>query len=262
MSIPDPKRLKIEITRRCNARCVFCSHNPKCTDTMSVEQVCAILDDFPNVREVQPQWFGEPMCHPEFGRIIEEIKRRGHTIMLYTNASLVHKHLAAIKSLRPPDGIRVSVEGRDAATYEGIRVGLKWDRLVENVALLGEHLDPNVGFMGRITVCKEIAADIKEVIEFWRTRFRKVVTVRERPLSRKLKGGFPGRYHCTLPADHMTVKADGELCLCCVDYTGGMGLGNVFELGARQAWERSAPARHANYPFCKTCLFDWVSEEK
>ena len=254
----DPKVLKIEITRRCNARCVFCNHDPACTETMSVETFCAILDDFPDSKEVQPQWFGEPLMHPQFREIVLACKDRGRRVVFYTNGSLIHRHLDAFRLLVAGDKVILSVEGRDAKTYESIRLGLHWDKLLENVGLLRGVLATGVQTVARITCCKEIADDIDEVRKFWEKRMDSVIVVSENPLARSV----PGRYRdrkCVRPTQHFTVKADGEVCLCCINYHGGLSLGNVRD-GARKVWEEAAALRHCSHKVCNTCLFKFVPE--
>lgn len=254
----DPKVLKIEITRRCNARCVFCSHEPSDVATMPVATVAAILDAFPRAAEIQPQWFGEPMLHPEFLEVVKLCKRHGGAVRFYTNGSLVHRNMDALRLLGSGDEVIFSVEGRDAKTYESIRRGLNWDRLLDNVEMLRAGRAPGVKMTARITLCREIAGDAAAVRKFWLPRVDQVIMVPEKPLVRKISGSYR-RAECRRPIDHFTVRADGKLCLCCIDYGGGIELGDV-SAGPRELWESTADRRHCGHDICKKCLFKFVPD--
>lgn len=259
MNIPVPRIIISEITSRCNASCVFCTRDPICCGDMPIDMFISILDDFPETKEIHPTWIGESMLHPKFGKIIEEIKRRNKKIILYTNGSLVHLHIDALKLFSAGDMLIFSVEGRDAVTYESIRRGLKWDRLIDNIAIFKSIKAPGVKLRARITACREIIKDISAVCNFWKSLTDDVVVQTEKPLVRKIAGKYVHRA-CSRPLEHMTIRSNGELALCCIDYHGELGLPNVSG-GARLAWDKSLPQRNCNHSMCNQCLYKFVPNE-
>jgi len=248
-----PKLLKIEITRMCNARCVFCDHDPRCTDTMDVGTFRRIIKDFPEADVIQPQWYGEPMMHPDFKEIVKICKKSGKKISFYTNGSLIHRHIDALKLLGKEDRIKISVEGDNKEAYEKIRPPLKWDRLIKNVKML-RKANPKVKVQARITICPEIEGREEENRKFWRKMTgRKVQMVSEKPVKREIKGSYTVPESCFQTLEYFVVKADGDITLCCIDYQGGVTLGNI-EKGPRKEWERTYGLRHCDYEMCGTCI--------
>jgi MoaA/NifB/PqqE/SkfB family radical SAM enzyme len=132
-----PEILKIEITNHCNANCVFCNNDKiKNKQNMPLWMFKKILKSFPTARQVQPQWFGEPMLHPDFDKIIDICKKYNKEVVFYTNGSLIDKHLPSLKKLNKADRIIISLEGSDKEIYERIRRGLSWEKLLFNIDLI------------------------------------------------------------------------------------------------------------------------------
>jgi len=179
--------------------------------------------------------------------------------VMFTNGSVIHRQLDALRLLSRGDRVIVSVEGRDAPTYEAIRRGLSWERLLENVELFRKNRQAGVSLVARITACQEIRGDMKEVRRFWEARTDRVRVETEKPLVRSIVGHYRHR-SCDRPAKHLTVRYDGELALCCIDYDASVGLGNI-RSGARLAWETSALKRHCGHDMCQKCLWKFVPEK-
>jgi len=83
--MPTPQILKIEVTNRCNAACVFCSHrffDVKRLRDMPLKLVKRLLDEAATWKrkpEVQFSGFGEPTLYPH---LVEAVKYCLHAFFL------------------------------------------------------------------------------------------------------------------------------------------------------------------------------------
>ncbi len=82
-----PLRLaSVEITRRCNNRCVYCEH-PKAEEDLHISQFSELLDELVSEGfEAVALGGGEPTLHPELPDFLEAIRGRGLKAGLTTNA--------------------------------------------------------------------------------------------------------------------------------------------------------------------------------
>ncbi|MES2044597.1 MAG: radical SAM protein [Pseudomonadota bacterium] len=91
------KRIDIETTRACNARCGYCpqSTDPKPAGRMAMPLFEKILD---LIQGLAPEWialnhYNEPLLDPHFRERIEALERRNLPLRLFTNGT----HLGLVK---------------------------------------------------------------------------------------------------------------------------------------------------------------------
>jgi len=120
--------LQIEPTRRCNMHCRHCirysMQDLKNSGYISLDTFRSILDKHRDVRVVKLQGLGEPLMHPNIDLLIQEIRSRGHRVMIITNGSLPI----------PPDidDLVVSLETLDHERYYRVR-GYNLDKVLKNI---------------------------------------------------------------------------------------------------------------------------------
>ncbi|NJE25384.1 tungsten cofactor oxidoreductase radical SAM maturase [Thermococcus sp. MV5] len=90
----DMKYLYIEITSRCNLKCKMCfkQYWEDEEGDMDWDLFLKILDDaeeFPNLEMVLLGGIGEPTVHPQFIKMVREVKRRGFALGISTNGTLL-----------------------------------------------------------------------------------------------------------------------------------------------------------------------------
>jgi len=117
-------KLDLNITNRCNYRCVHCAFDSglKQMKELSLEQITLILKE---TKELGGEKFditgGEPLVRKDVGDIIRIGKSLGYKIELVTNGSLLSKKkLLSFKKLGL-DSIAISLDGSDYETYANIR---------------------------------------------------------------------------------------------------------------------------------------------
>lgn len=76
------------------------------------------------------------------------------------------------------------------------------------------------------------------------------------------KAGFKDRKACRYPFTHLTVKANGDVVVCCVDWSRDTKVGNVREQTLREIWNSKElynfrimqlTTKGIQHPLCETC---------
>jgi MoaA/NifB/PqqE/SkfB family radical SAM enzyme len=116
----QPLAASLELTYRCNWRCVFC-YNPRHHDRRGLDgaEWLAVLD---GLRELGTLYValtgGEPLTHPEFLAIARGARERAFALRILTNGALVTERLAdEIAALRPL-AVELSLHGATAETHD------------------------------------------------------------------------------------------------------------------------------------------------
>lgn len=143
--LPLPRFLQIEPVGQCNLRCQMCPiqfrqdgppHGPPAF--MAFDMFTSLLDQYPNLDELQLQGLGEPMMHPRLFDMIAYAARRVGRVSTNSNMTLLNPQRAERCVSSGLTELHISIDGATAATYERIRVRAKFDRVLANVELLQE----------------------------------------------------------------------------------------------------------------------------
>ena len=115
----------IEITRRCNLRCVHCyvggerTAPPAGKGELDTPAWLALLDDMAAAGCLDLLITGgEPLLRPDFAAIYTRARERGMLVSLFTNATIVEPRTIALLRDLPPLSVEVSIYGATAATHE------------------------------------------------------------------------------------------------------------------------------------------------
>ena len=120
LTLAQPLSAYLELTYRCNWRCVFC-YNPRHSDLrgLRLEEWTEVLDDLRELGTLSVTITGgEPLAHPEFVAIARAARARHFTLRVFTNGTLVTDEMAdAIAELQPL-AVEMSLHGANAETHE------------------------------------------------------------------------------------------------------------------------------------------------
>jgi len=146
-------RLDIELTERCNNRCIHCYINQPEDDRrlkaaeMDTAFVQSILKQAADLGCLLVRFTGgEPLLREDFTEIYLYARRLGLKVVLFTNARLINPELARLFARIPPgEPVEVSVYGMRAASYDAVAaVPGAFDQFRQGIALLQEYRVPFV----------------------------------------------------------------------------------------------------------------------
>lgn len=134
---PYPPYLEIEVTTRCNLRCIICEHTywEEPNRDMSFEEFKGIIDQFPRLKWIGLTGIGESFLNKDFMKMLRYVKSKNKNIFVefYDTFYFIDKKTAEELVNIGIDRIYVSLDAATKLTYEKIRVGSNFDRVVNNV---------------------------------------------------------------------------------------------------------------------------------
>jgi len=116
----QPLAASLELTYRCNWRCVFC-YNPRHHDRrgLSGAEWLAVLDGLRALGTLYVALTGgEPLTHPEFLAVARGVRERAFALRILTNGALVTEPLADEIAALHPLAVELSLHGATAATHD------------------------------------------------------------------------------------------------------------------------------------------------
>jgi MoaA/NifB/PqqE/SkfB family radical SAM enzyme len=137
---PYPSYIEVEVTTRCNLRCVMCEHtywNEPPRD-MSFEEFKGIIDQFPALKWIGLTGIGESFMNRDFMKMLEYVKKKGVFVELFDNLYLVDEKTSEKLIDLGVDKLLMSIDAATAQTYEKIREGSRFDRVIKHVRNLYE----------------------------------------------------------------------------------------------------------------------------
>jgi MoaA/NifB/PqqE/SkfB family radical SAM enzyme len=140
---PRFMHLEMDITSRCNIRCVMCYHSfdeyaHSKAVLLPVETFDALAGALlPRAHTLTLSLGSEPTSSPYFLPILRSAARHAvPNLTFFTNGTLLHDPVIAAIIETNVTEICISVDGATAATYEAIRRGACFDQVIGNVRRL------------------------------------------------------------------------------------------------------------------------------
>ncbi len=131
-----PMNVCLGITSKCNLNCRHCLNRdlPGSGSDMTTEELIGVIDQMGTGGVKSLSLFGgEPLCHPDFKRIVEHINRYHIIISLNTNASLVDRQIARWLKANKISGAVVSFDGSSAGIMDGMRGKGSFEKCMEGI---------------------------------------------------------------------------------------------------------------------------------
>lgn len=135
-----PRFIQIEPVGECNLRCRMCPiqfrrdgrpYGPPAFMEFALFE--KILEQFPDLRELQLQGLGEPLMHPRFFDMVRHAAARGASVSVNTNLSFITPKTAGECVESGLSRLHASLDGATKTTYERIRVRANYEKSVRNL---------------------------------------------------------------------------------------------------------------------------------
>lgn len=133
---PPPTCLYVEVTNRCNLKCVTCIRTFETREEakdLSFEEFRAVVDQLPSLERAVLHGIGEPLLNRELPRMIEHLKARDVYVLFNSNATLLTPDWQKLLIDTGLDEFRVSMDAATEEKYEEIRGMPMLGKLVANL---------------------------------------------------------------------------------------------------------------------------------
>ncbi len=244
MDIDDVTNITIETSTFCNASCIIC---PNCVKKREfyltpLEDFRNTLLKFPNLKTVSLCGMYEPLSDNRLPQILDIIKEVNSKmeIVIFTNASLLHKWDDLILSNENISSIIFSVHGFTKETYNKVMKGLSFDKTYQNILTFCNKRDNKYPKTPKITVSfirtSENIKELKYFVNYWKNYVDNVSnyelmnwngnTQNYKELYDKQKTSLRA---CPMFDNPLVIDAHGNVVRCCYNFE--FSYGNVKEFG-------------------------------
>lgn len=252
-----PEEIDIEVTSSCDADCIMCPRRSmrRAQGPMALPLFQAIVDEAVSlgVRDLVLNGYGEIATLRNYREYLGYIRRRSSTIriLVNTNGMRLTEDLSAAFIDHGVDIVNIAIDGATAATYESIRRHLKLDVVEANVkrfvAMRNASGRKRPYIMVNMIHMPENAHEADAFIAKWTgiPDYTGLAGVVSRGGSIDVPRGQADwrSTPCFLLWRQMPILSDGTVAMCCDDWDGTSGLGNVAAGGIKAIWSSPAHER-------------------
>jgi len=240
-----PIHLDIETTSRCNLKCTFCDRqlfiSQKNMGDINIFLYKKIIDEGSerNLCGVKLSYRGEPLLHEKIVEMVEYAKKKNILDVFFnTNAMLLDEITASRLIDAGLNRISISIEGTDPETYEKMRRGAKFNRVLSNInKLMKLREQANVKHPKlRIQTVRLPGIDIDEYVNFWTPHCDEVAAVDYQDCTNRISGLTKENWACPQLWQRMTINWEGQIMACNNDDLSLLSMGNVRNKSIHQCW--------------------------
>ena len=136
----SPRSIQIECTTRCNLKCTFCelSYWTETPADLQLDNIRKMVAHLPRLKRVDLTGIGESLMNRQFYEIVAFLKGRGLYVTLNDNFTMMTDKAARRIVELQVDQIFLSLDGATKATYEQMRRGANFDKVIANARRLVE----------------------------------------------------------------------------------------------------------------------------
>ncbi len=248
-----PVHIDLEATSNCNLKCEMCpqSFAPDKFKRgyMEMKLFKKIIDEGSKngLKSIKLNWRGEPLLHPKIPEMIKYAKDKGIIeVMFNTNGQLLNPELSEKIIDAGLDKIIFSMDGATKETYEKIRKGASYEKLIKNIKDFVEIRNKKKKrkpFV-RIQMVKmdETKKEVDKFIKMWDPIVDHIAVNdysnrgEENERGVKTKWVSVGRRTCPQPFQRMMIAFDGSVMPCCFDWYGRLKMGDATKQSIKDIW--------------------------
>ena len=239
-----PEIVQIESTNICNAKCVFCPRDEmhRRQGVMSFDLFKKIVDECAElgITHVRVHNYGEPFIDRRLVEKVRYAKGKGiQEVGMISNGSLITEEVARGMIEAGLDAINISVDAGGREVFESTRIGLKYDKVIDNVERL-VRLRAELGRRRPKLILSFVrqnnSADEQAFIEHWKAIADKIHITDLHNWAGTLNRESDVNYPCYRPWLTFTVLWDGRVSLCCADFDGRTVLGDLNSSTIQEVW--------------------------
>ena len=261
-----PVRFWIEPTSYCNLRCIMCPNKELKKEEkgyLDLELFKKIIDEIKDFAfEIHLLHRGESLLHPDFFKMIRYAHEAGLTTKFHTNGTLLNEERSYQLIESGLDQFSFSFDGFDKETYEKIRIGGNFDKVVSNIIqfleikkklkrkkpftiielinfpeIYGRNAkEKRKKFLSKFKGLPLNRIDIREMHNWAglveKTQNSKLIIQKSKIKNQNSKNFSP----CTFLWQALIIFWDGSVVPCTQDFHGYYTLGNVKDSSIKEIW--------------------------
>ncbi len=283
-----PDTIMLELTNSCNLACTMCM-NPKMTRKkgfMSLELVEKILieADTLGIRKIALYTTGESFLHSKIFDIILLCKKYNMYTYVTTNLLLLDSEKIVKLFNTGIDSVKYSIDGLNQDEYEKIRIGGKYNKVIENIKemkILRDSMESKTKLSIGIILSQYNISKRENYIQTYGSYVDEIIfsliSNQSGHISKsEYKNLKPSEVNistqwkpCRQLWDRIVVTYDGMLTACCIDFENTLSYSNLETSSLKESWNnlrmKTFRDEHTNHKFkemslCKTCDSPYIQQ--
>lgn len=244
-----PQEIVIELTNHCNLACVMCPQKDMTRNKGFMEESLfrSIVDQAAGRAElVYLYGTGESLLHKKLPEYIAYARSKGLTTVLSTNIIPLTEQSANAVLNSGLDYLIIAMDGASKETYESIRVGAKFEKLIANVKMvlaIRGRLKTAPRIQMQMIISERTAHEVSAFkMLFTPDELRQIDLFRLKPLfDTYARPGNAVRHTrpCYWLWNMAAIAWDGRMQLCCMDFDAVAMEGNVRDTSIDDLWNSS-----------------------
>jgi radical SAM protein with 4Fe4S-binding SPASM domain len=248
-----PKFIALEASRLCNLKCTMCAlhsdfidhshtdHHPKHFDLGHYRSIIDQIQPYRDFLCVAPQFWGEPFMSPYLKEMIRYAKANGVRLSFTTNGTLWDDEMIDFMIEQKVDALCVSMDGATKETYEQVRIGASYDKVVRNLNRLlrrKRELGSAVPYLQiNMALFPENRHEQDKLVQDWLGRAN-VVSISNHCVNSVVPELHhrPDRIPCPTLWEGMHINTNGDVIACCRDSSYEEVMGNVYTTPILDVW--------------------------
>lgn len=239
-----PVLISVEPTNRCNLNCIMCPTNAPSTPDqrdrgdMSMETYARIIDQLAPAKneEIGLIGGGDPLLGKNTLNMLEFNRSRNVKTILFTNGIALSPTKSKNVLNTEIGSIHFSIDGATKETYESIRLGGKFEKVVNNViefCRMKVEMNKKTRVYVQMIVSSKTLHEVEQFYSFWsnvkgvdHVRFKSEI---DHLFENEKTADVPTRKKCFLPWYMCHFRWNGEVYFCYQDWMCTMAPANINE---------------------------------
>ena len=254
-----PENSLIEITNACNLNCLMCNTKlserpPSLMTTETFERIVKELKSV-GIYTAGLHTVGETFVYRDLETLFSIAERHDFRPWISTNAQFPER-IEPLYRLFPKSfgDIRISIDGAEQETFEHIRVGGSFDKVIKTLEVIHRlnngknffRIGVTIDSVLNMTTVYEIALFFKKFKKYaYHEHINFLVITGLSPDDTYFKETFPFKYlirhaaPCHMPFTNQYFTYDGQGTMCCRDYNGELTTGDIMSTSILEIWNGS-----------------------
>jgi len=252
-----PLHLNFELVSGCNLNCEYCVRS---SSFKKIKEKIISFDKYSeiiregvknNLYSIELNGLNEPLLQKEIGKYIKFAKDMGIMIIsLHTNATLLDKKMAISLIESGLTLLIFSVDAFKKETYEKMRKGANYERMVENINnFLRIKKEMNVDFpLSKMAFIKNKINynELVEYVKFWKDKVDVISTShfcnpfegedKYEDIEKRYRLDDFEIFPCTEPYQRLLISSNGVVYPCCSFFGENFPVGDVYKDSIKNIW--------------------------
>ena len=266
------KKIYIEITNKCNLDCSFCTRTKKKKRDLSVDEFKLIIDKIKDYTDyVYLHVQGEPLLHKDLEEFLKICEDNNLKVNITTNGTLINKYVDIFNRSKSLRQINISLHSENNKENYLDEVFTACSKISSNI-----YISYRIWNLNTLKPTKELLNIVNKISEYYDVDKEKLLNDKSIKIDNNRfvdkdnlfewpdmnntveKDGF-----CYALKTHIGILSDGTVVPCCLDASGVIELGNIFDESVEDILNKQMTKdiiegfrnNKAVHPLCRKCNF-------